>query len=104
VISLQLYPAGYHCTTQQALPFINIGSQKNFIVIHHLGLYAFTDLLEWFQAEYPKYSKYKLDMGKGCVRFKKLDAIPYELIAELIKKVTPQQWIEQYEKVYKRKG
>jgi uncharacterized protein YdhG (YjbR/CyaY superfamily) len=104
VIPLQLYPAGYHCTPQQAIPYINIGSQKNFIVMHHLGLYAFTDLVEWFRTEYPKYCKYKLDMGKGCVRFKKPDDIPYELIGELTRKVTPEQWIEQYEKVYKRKG
>lgn len=104
VIPLGLYPPGYHCTPEQALPFINVGSQKNFIVMHHLGLYAFTDLLEWFQAEYPKHAKYKLDMGKGCVRFKKPDDIPYALIAELTRKVTPAQWIEQYEKVYKRKG
>ncbi|MDQ0638844.1 uncharacterized protein YdhG (YjbR/CyaY superfamily) [Pedobacter sp. W3I1] len=104
VIPLALYPAGYHCTPQQALPFINVGSQKNFIVMHHLGLYAFTGLLEWFQAEYPKHCKYKLDMGKGCVRFKKPGDIPYALIAELIRKVTPEQWIEHYEKVYKRNG
>lgn len=104
VVPLSIYPAGYHCTPKQALPFINIGSQKNFIVMHHMGLYAFPDLLAWFQAEYPKYSKYKLDMGKGCVRFKKTDDIPYALIAELSTKVTPTQWIAQYEKVYLRKG
>ena len=101
VVPFSIYPAGYHGKPKQALPFINIGSQKNFIVLHHLGLYSFTNLLEWFQAEYPKHSKYKLDMGKGCVRFKKTDDIPYDLIAELIRKITPEQWIEQYEKVIK---
>lgn len=102
VIPFSFYPAGYHCKPKQPLPFINIGSQKNFIVLHHLGLYSFPDLLEWFQAEYPKRSKYKLDMGKGCVRFKKTDDIPYDLIAELTRKITPEQWIEQYEKVLQR--
>jgi len=97
VIPHTLYPAGYHCNSKLPLPFINIASQKNFIALHHLGLYAHPELLEWFQAEYPKHSKYKLDMGKGCVRFKKTDAIPYELIGELASKITPAQWIAIYE-------
>lgn len=99
VVPHSLYPAGYHCTPEQPLPFMNIASQKNFIAVYHMGLYSFPDLLEWFKAEFPKHSKYKLDMGKGCVRFKKIDAIPYDLIAELSKKVSPQQWIVQYEKM-----
>nr|WP_199158769.1 DUF1801 domain-containing protein [Pedobacter sp. ASV2] len=94
-----LYPAGYHCTPEQPLPFMNIASQKNFIAVYHMGLYSFPDLLDWFKTEFPKHSKFKLDMGKGCVRFKKIDAIPYELIAELSTKVSPQQWINQYEKM-----
>lgn len=103
IVPLSIYPPGYHTSPKQALSFINIGSQKNFIVLHHLGLYSFTSLQEWFQTEYPKHSKYKLDMGKGCVRFKKTDDIPYTLIGELIRKITPEQWIEQYERVLKKK-
>lgn len=99
VVPHSLYPAGYHCTPEQPLPFMNIASQKNFIAVYHMGLYSFPDLLEWFKTEFPKHSKFKLDMGKGCVRFKKIDAIPYELIAELSTKVSPQQWISQYEKM-----
>lgn len=79
---------------------INIGSQKNFIVMHHMGLYANPELLNWFIAAYPKHSKAKLDMGKGCVRFKKMDDIPYTLIGELIKKVSVKNWIESYEKAF----
>lgn len=91
------YPAGYHCDPKQPLPFVSIASQKNFIALYHMGLYSMPELLEWFTTEYPKYSKTKLDMGKSCVRFKNPDQIPYELIGELMTKVTPEKWIEVYE-------
>jgi hypothetical protein len=60
------------------------------------------ELLEWFTSEYPKHSKRKLDMGKGCVRFKKPDDIPFQLIQELVARVSPDDWIAYYEKVLKR--
>jgi len=97
VIPHSTYPAGYHCDPKLPLPFMSIASQKNYIALHHLGLYGNPELLEWFTNEYPKHSKYKLDMGKGCVRFKKPDDIPYGLIGELVAKITPQRWIEIYE-------
>ena len=103
VVPHSKYPAGYHCNPKLPLPFVNIGSQKNFIVMHHMGLYANPALLTWFTGEYPKHSKTKLDMGKGCVRFKKMDGIPYELIGELMKKMTPDDWIACCEKAFKRK-
>ena len=97
VVPHSIYPNGYHCTPKLPLPFISIGSQKNFIVMHHLGLYANPKLLEWFTAEYPKHSKLKLDMGKGCIRFKKIDQIPFDLIGELAGKISVNEWIECYE-------
>lgn len=97
VVPHSLYPAGYHCKPETPLPFLNIASQKNFIALYHMGIYANKELLDWFVAEFPKHNKYKLNMGKSCIRFKKPDAIPFELIAELIRKVTPQQWIAIYE-------
>jgi hypothetical protein len=102
VVPHSLYPAGYHCDPKLPLSLINIASQKNFISLHHLGLYCDKDLLDWFVAEYPKHSKYKLDMGKGCVRFKKPDQIPLELIGQLAARVTPQQYIAVYERNIKR--
>jgi hypothetical protein len=102
VIPHSVYPAGYHCDPKLPLGFIYIGSQKNFIVMHHLGLYANKELLDWFTAEYPKHSKYKLDMGKGCVRFKKPDEIPLKLIAQLAARVTAEQYIATYESAFKR--
>ena len=92
-----LYPKGYHVNPKLPLPFINIASQKNFIALYHMGIYAKEELKDWFVEAYPKYCKKKLDMGKSCVRFKKLDDIPYELISELVQKVTVVEWITLYE-------
>lgn len=98
-----IYEPGYHVGKEWTpLPFINIASQKNFIALYHSGIYADPKMLEWFQQEFPKHSKYKLDMGKSCVRFKKVDAIPLELIGELCGKMTAQEWIEIYENVLKK--
>lgn len=101
-VPLETYPAGYHCTPGSPLPFINLASQKNFIALYHMGIYAKPELLEWFVSEFPKYSKRKLDMGKSCVRFKKMDDIPFELIAELSKKMTVEDCISMYESNFKR--
>ena len=97
-----LYPAGYHCDPKQPLPFMSLASQKNFIALHHMGIYASPALLDWFTTEYPKHSKTKLDMGKGCIRFKKMDQIPFALIGELVSKMTPKQWIETYESAFRK--
>ncbi|MBK0403801.1 DUF1801 domain-containing protein [Adhaeribacter sp. BT258] len=97
VVPHSIYPAGYHCDPKQPLPFVSIASQKNFISVYHMGLYAKPELLEWFTSEYPKHVKTKLDMGKSCIRFKKPENIPFDLLAELFRKMTPQDWIEVYE-------
>jgi hypothetical protein len=102
VVPHEIYPAGYHCDPKQALPFVSIASQKNFIAFYHMGMYAIPELLNWFQSEYPKHATAKLDMGKSCVRFKKPEQIPYKLIGELMKKITVKDWIECYEKNFKR--
>lgn len=98
VVPKSTYPAGYHCTPELPLPFANIASQKNFIALYHSGIYASSELLDWFVAEYPKHCKRKLDMGKSCIRFKKAEEIPFDLIAELMQKMTVKQWINLYEK------
>ncbi len=103
VVPHSVYPNGYHCNPKLPLPYINIGSQKNFIVLHHLGIYGNNEILDWFVAEYPKHAKHKLDMGKGCVRFKKINEIPYKLIEELINKISLEKYIAQYEENIKRK-
>lgn len=101
-VPLETYPAGYHCTLGSPLPFISLASQKNFIALYHMGIYAKPELLDWFVAEFPKYSKRKLDMGKSCIRFKNRDDIPFELLAEVSKKITVQDWISIYETKFKK--
>lgn len=103
VVPHKKYPNGYHCNPKLPLPFLNIASQKNFIAVYHSGIYAQKELLEWFVGEFPKHTKRKLDMGKSCVRFKKMDDIPYELIGELCKKVTVEKWIKTYESALNKK-
>ena len=97
VVPLELYPSGYHTTKNTPLPFISFASQKNFIALYHFGLYVDAQLMAWFVEEYPKHVSTKLDMGKSCVRFKKPQQIPFELIAKLSAKRGVQQWIESYE-------
>lgn len=95
-----IYPKGYHCTPELPLPFAGMASQKNFISFYHMGMYSDPALLKWFTTEYPKHTKAKLDMGKSCVRFKKPEHIPYELIGKLMKKMSVKDWIKLYEKNY----
>jgi uncharacterized protein YdhG (YjbR/CyaY superfamily) len=96
VVPHTLFPACYHCDPKQPVPFINLASQKNHIGLYHMGMYGSSALLNWFVEEWHKHSKKKLDMGKACVRFKNTEDIPYELIAELCKKLTPKQWLDVY--------
>lgn len=102
VVPHSKYPDGYHCSPELPLPFMSIASQKNFVAVYHMGMYADPKLLEWFTTEYPKHSKQKLDMGKSCVRFKKPELIPFKLIGELASKMAPEVWIKLYEKNYKK--
>lgn len=102
VVPHSLYPNGYHCDPKLPLPFLNVASQKNFIALYHMGIYADPQLLEWFVSEFPKHSKAKLDMGKSCIRFKKVEQIPFELIGELASKMTIEDWISTYEKAFRK--
>ena len=102
VVPHRLYPAGYHCKPVEPLPFASIASQKNSINFYHMGIYMDDNLLNWFVAEYPKHSKQKLDMGKSCIRFKKWDDIPYQLIGELMQKMSMEQWVGIYESKLKK--
>ena len=95
-----IYPKGYHCKPSDPLPFMGFASQKNTINFYHMGIYANKDLYDWFVAEYPKYSSRKLDMGKSCIRFKKFDEIPFDLIGELATKISVEDWIATYESAF----
>lgn len=102
VVPHEIYPAGYHCDPKLPLPFMSFASQKNFVAFYHMGIYANPELMDWFVAEYPKHCSRKLDMGKSCIRFKKVEEIPFDLIGELVKKMSVEDWINLYETNLKR--
>ena len=102
VVPHSIYPSGYHCNPELPLPFINLASQKNFIALYHMGIYANKNLESWFVSEYPKHVKTKLDMGKSCIRFKKMDDIPFDFIGELVAKLSVEDWISNYEKAFRK--
>ncbi|MDX1772810.1 DUF1801 domain-containing protein [Oceanihabitans sediminis] len=97
-----VYPDGYHCDPKTPLPFMSLASQKNSINLYHSGIYANKEIHDWFVESYPKHCKRKLDMGKSCIRFKKFEEIPFDLIAELCRKITTQEWIDIYEAQIKK--
>ncbi|WP_370478910.1 DUF1801 domain-containing protein [Tamlana flava] len=98
-----IYPDGYHCNPKEPLPFMSFASQKHSINFYHIGIYAIPEIHDWFVSEFPKHSNRKLDMGKSCIRFKKVDDIPYGLIAELCQKISVDEWISIYETNTKEK-
>lgn len=102
VVPHSLYKKGYHTDPKQPLPFIYIASQKNYIAFYHMGIYGSEKLLQWFVEQWPIYSSKKLDMGKSCIRFKKEEDIPYELIGELVSKISPEEWIKMYEASFRK--
>jgi len=97
VVPHSLYPDGYHCDPKLPLPFMNLASQKHYIAVYHMGIYTDKKLLEWFTGQYYQQTKAKPDMGKSCIRFKKPDQIPFELIGELSSRISPREWIRIYE-------
>ncbi len=98
VVPHELYPPGYHCDPKLPLTFMGLGSQKNYLTVGAMCLYGEVDELEWFRNEWPKHSAKKLDMGKSCIRFKKLEDVPLDLIGQLASRTSPQRWIEIYER------
>ena len=98
-----IYPKGYHCKPSDPLPFMGFASQKNTINFYHMGIYANQALYDWFVAEYLKHSTRKLDMGKSCIRFKKFEEIPFDLIGELVTKISVEDWIATYETNFLKK-
>lgn len=103
VVPHSRYPDGYHCDPKTPLPFMSFASQKNSVNLYHSGIYSKPEIHDWFVGEYPKHCKTKLDMGKSCIRFKKIDDIPYDLIGDLCTKLSVDEWIDIYESVIKKK-
>ena len=94
-----VYPPGYHCDPKQPLPFAALASQKNYMSVY-LCVYGNPEMEAWFRKEWAKTGK-KLDMGKSCVRFKKLDDLALDVIGQTIARMPTKKFIEHYEKVIK---
>jgi hypothetical protein len=97
VVPHSLFSADCHCNPKLPLPFINLAPQKHFVGFYHMGIYAMPELLDWFVVERLKHSRRKLDMSKSCTRFKDFSSLPLELIAQLVRKVSVDEWITQYQ-------
>jgi hypothetical protein len=97
VVPFETYPSGYHVNPKEPLPFMAVANQKQYIALYHMGIYSDPALLDWFQKAYEGLGIGKLDMGKSCIRFKKIDQIPLDLVADLCQKITPAQYITLYE-------
>lgn len=102
VVPHKIYPSGYHCNPKLPLPFMSFASQKNSINFYHMGIYANNELYNWFIESYGKFSQKKLDIGKSCMRFKKTEDIPYDLVGDLVSKMNVKDWITTYEKAFKK--
>jgi len=88
----RVHPAGYHCDPKQPLPFASLGSQKNHMALYLMCIYGESDLSQWFREAWAKTGK-KLDMGKACVRFKKVEDLALELIGQAIKRMPAKKYI-----------
>ena len=91
-----VFPPGYHCDPKQPLPFAGLASQKNHMAIYLMCVYGDPKLDAWFQKAWKATGK-KLDMGKSCVRFKKLENVPLKVLGQVIKKVPVEKYIKSYE-------
>ena len=101
-VPLSLYPAGYGENPKVPLPFVALGSQKSGMVLHFLCFYGHPTLSTWFVNEYKKSGK-KLDMGKGCVRFKSLDDLALDVIGRTVARVPVKEHIANYQAARTRK-
>jgi len=93
-----VYPAGYHCDPKQPLPFASIASQKNHMAVYLMGLYGDPEQERWFAEEWRRTGK-RLDMGKCCVRFRRLEDVPLEVLGKAVKRVPARKFIATYEAV-----
>ena len=99
VVPHSIYPKGYQCNPKLPLPFVNLGSRKNHMALHLMCCYSDPELKAWFEKAWKDAGK-KFDMGGGCVRFKKLEEVPLEVIGELVARMPVEAYIRRIEKVF----
>lgn len=91
-----LYPAGYHCNPKQPLPFASLASQKQYVSVYLYCVYSDEKEAEWFRRTWEK-TGLKLNMGKSCVRFRRLEDVPLKVIGKAVKRVPVRKFIATYE-------
>jgi uncharacterized protein YdhG (YjbR/CyaY superfamily) len=101
VVPHKLYPAGYHCNPEQALPFACLGSQKNYMSLYLMSVYGDPKLAAWMKEQFAARGK-KLDMGKSCIRFKKLDDLPLDVIGDVLSRVSVADYIKRVDSARKK--
>lgn len=94
-VSRDVYPPGYHCDPKQNVPYVSLANQKNNVSLYLFCMYTDAELTGWFQQE-AQQRGFKLDMGKSCVRFKRLGDVPLDLLAETIQKMPTDAFLARY--------
>jgi hypothetical protein len=93
----RLYPAGYHADPKQPLPFAALASQKSYMALYLMGVYTSeTEEARWFREAWAAAGK-KLDMGKSCVRFKRLEDLALDVVGQAIKRMPAREYVARYE-------
>ena len=92
----RVYPAGYHCDPKLPLCYAGLASQKNYMSLYLMSCYGNTREEAWLREQWAKAGK-KLDKGKACIRFKKLDDLPLDVIGEAVRRVPANKFIAHYE-------
>ncbi len=94
----RVFPAGYHCDPSKPLMFASLASQKGYMALYLMSVYLDGPHQKWFREAWAKTGK-KLDMGKACVRFKKLEDLPLDVIGEVIRRVPAKKYLDAYQAV-----
>ncbi len=98
-----VFPAGYHCDPKQPLPFAGLASQKGHMSLYLMGLYMSPRAREAFETAWKKAGK-KLDMGKSCVRFKKIEDLALDVLAATLRSMPCEAFVEQYQSALDGRG
>lgn len=99
----RVFPDGYHCDPKQPLPFAGLASQKGYMSLYLMSVYGQGLEEKWLRAQFAA-AKKKLDMGKSCIRFKKLEDLPLAVIGEAIRRVPAKAYIEHYVRTLQSRG
>ncbi len=96
-------PDGYHCDPKQPVPFLSLASKKSGMTINFFGIYVHAEAKKRFVSAWKK-SGCKLDMGAACVRFKKLDDVPLDVVGAAVASLPVDEFLEHYEAIVPAKA